>query len=93
MNQDLNGISIHFLEPNFKPKLFLLNCLPDQLDDFIPVLIVNLADVFQGALVALQMDIYLVPPVGGRGEPFQLIQEREIFLGILLRSLRHEQNL
>ena len=65
----------------------------DQLDDFLSVILVNFAEILQGALVALQMEIDFVPPVSGRAVPLQLIQEGEIFFGVLLGPLRHEQNL
>ena len=53
----------------------------------------NLAEILKGALVALEMEIDLVPAVCRRAVTFQLIQEREIFFGIFLGPLCHEQHL
>ena len=65
----------------------------DQLEEFLAVLVVNFAEVLEGVFVSPQVEIYLVPPVCGRGMLFQLVQERQVFLGILLGPLCHEQNL
>ena len=65
----------------------------DQLDDFLSVILVNFAEILQGALVALQMEIDLVSLVRGRAVTLQLIQEREILFGVLLGPLSHEQHL
>ena len=65
----------------------------DQLEEFLTVLVVNFAEVLEGVFVALEVEIYLVPPVCGRGVLFQLVQERQIFLGVLLGPLGHEQHL